>query len=298
MTSRRTPVLAAVLLAVLVAACDGDGSPSVEPTRSPTIEPTRTPSVPSPTRTVTRPTGEPTPPTTGPTTEPTTEPTTPPTTEPTEPTGPPTTPPTTPSTPPTTPPTTEPTTEPPATPTEPSTPTEGPTSAPTTPAGGSASEGKGDDEGFPAWLGWLLAALAVLTAVGVPVLVVGRRRRRWRADLAAAEAEVAWLARDLLPELRDTGTRDGAAGGWQVGGAGRVAAVEDRLTVLEASAPGDAERARATALRDAVRAARSRVEQALSPGATAPVPPVLDAVVADLEQALRVPATDGGPAPA
>ena len=81
-------------------------------------------------------------------------------------------------------------------------------------------------------------------------------------------------------------------------GAGRVAAVEDRLTVLESSAPGDADRERATVLRDAVRAARSRVEQALSPGATEPVPPVLDAVVADLEQALRVPGSHGGPGPA
>ena len=291
---RAAPVLAAVLLAALVAGCDGDGSPSVEPTRSLTNEPSRTPSVPSPTRTVTRPTGEPTEP-------PTTEPTAPPTTEPTAPTEPPTTspttPPTTPPTPPTTPPTTEPTTPPPSTPAEPTTPTE-PTSAPTTPAGSAASEGEGDDEDFPAWLGWLLAALALAGAVGIPVLVVVRRRGRWRADLAAAEAEVAWLARDLLPELRDTGTRDGAAGGWQVAGVGRVAAVEDRLTVLESSAPGDADRERATVLRDAVRAARSRVEQALSPGATEPVPPVLDAVAADLEQALRVPGSDGGPGPA
>jgi hypothetical protein len=147
-------------------------------------------------------------------------------------------------------------------------------------------------------LAWLLAALAVAAAVGIPVLVVVRRRGRWRADLAATEAEVAWLARDLLPELRDTGTRDGAAGGWQVAGAGRVAAVEDRLTVLGSSAPGDADRERATVLRDAVRAARSRVEQVLSPGATEPVPPVLDTVVADLERALRVPGSDGGAGPA
>jgi hypothetical protein len=149
---------------------------------------------------------------------------------------------------------------------------------------------------MPGW-GWLLVALAVLAIAGIPLLVVVRRRRRWRADLAEAEGEVAWLARDLLPEMRDTGTREGAAGAWRVAGADRVAAVEDRLTVLEPSAPGPADRARATALRDAVRAARSRVELALAPTATEPVWSVLDAVVADLEQALRPPAAEGAPGP-
>ena len=54
------------------------------------------------------------------------------------------------------------------------------------------------------------------------------------ADLAAAEDEVAWFARVLIPELRQSGSAEQVAGGWAVGSS-RVSAVEDRLTALEAS---------------------------------------------------------------
>ena len=53
-----------------------------------------------------------------------------------------------------------------------------------------------------------------------------------RRDLAEAEGELAWFARELLPELRQVGSREQVAGGWTVGQT-RVAAAEDRLTVLE-----------------------------------------------------------------
>ena len=48
----------------------------------------------------------------------------------------------------------------------------------------------------------LLAAVIVAVAVAVPLLLRARRRRAWRADLAAAEGEVAWFARVLVPQLR------------------------------------------------------------------------------------------------
>ena len=81
-------------------------------------------------------------------------------------------------------------------------------------------------------------------AIGIPLLLRSRRRAAWRAELAEAEGELAWAARELLPGLRTTGSREQVAGGWAVG-APRVAAAEDRLTVLESSAYDDGSRARA-----------------------------------------------------
>ena len=60
------------------------------------------------------------------------------------------------------------------------------------------------------------------------------------------------------------------AGGWAVGES-RVAAAEDRLTTLEATAPDDTARMRARGLRDAVRAARQDVQRLLA-AATGVVP--------------------------
>ena len=48
----------------------------------------------------------------------------------------------------------------------------------------------------------MLAAIVVVVAVVVPLLLRARRRRAWQDDLAAAEHEIAWLARLLIPELR------------------------------------------------------------------------------------------------
>ena len=55
--------------------------------------------------------------------------------------------------------------------------------------------------GAPSWLWWLLGALAVGAIIAVPLLS-RRRRQAWEAELAAAEDEVIWLARDLVPQLR------------------------------------------------------------------------------------------------
>ena len=87
-------------------------------------------------------------------------------------------------------------------------------------------------------------------AIGIPLLLRSRRRAAWRAELAEAEGELAWAARELLPGLRTIGSREQVAGGWTVA-APRVAAAEDRLTVLESSAYDEGSRARARELRDA-----------------------------------------------
>jgi hypothetical protein len=121
--------------------------------------------------------------------------------------------------------------------------------------------------------------------VAVPLLVRARQRRAWLADLAATEEEVAWFARVLIPELRQAGSFDQVAGGWAVGSS-RVSAVEDGLTALEASAPDDAGRTRARALRDAVRASRARMQELVGSGDAETLPRDLDAVAAELEAVL------------
>jgi hypothetical protein len=146
----------------------------------------------------------------------------------------------------------------------------------------------------PAWLWWLLAALVLALAVGIPLLVRSRRRSAWQAELASTEEEVAWLARDLVPELRRSGSREQAAGGWAVSSA-RVGTLEDRLTALTATAPDDPALQRATTLRDAVRASRTRLDALATPGTDQSLSTELDAVVTDLESALRPP--QPGPAP-
>ena len=124
------------------------------------------------------------------------------------------------------------------------------------PAEGEADE---DSEDVPAWVWWLLAALALALAVGIPLLVRSRRSKAWSADLAGAEQEVVWLVRELLPSLQRTGSREQAVGGWAVA-SDRVLALDDRLTSLEATAPNDAGRERARTVRDAVRVARGRMD--------------------------------------
>src|SRR5207302_637813 len=152
------------------------------------------------------------------------------------------------------------TSAPPPTQTAPPTRTTRPTptaSSAASPSTSSAAQASSETAGFPAW-GWFLVALLVLAGAAVPLIVRARRRRAWRAELAACEEEVAWLARVLLPQLRQAGAAEQVAGGWAVS-EGRVSAVEDRLTALEASAPDEAGRARARTLRDAVRSSRERM---------------------------------------
>jgi hypothetical protein len=103
----------------------------------------------------------------------------------------------------------------------------------------------------------------------------------------SAEGEVAWFARVLVPELRLAESLDQATGGWTVGSR-QVSALEDRLTALEATAPDDAGRTHARTLRDAVRAARTRLHGLLAAGQVDTLQRDLDAVAAELERALEV----------
>ena len=100
-----------------------------------------------------------------------------------------------------------------------------------------------------------------------------------------AEQEVSWIARVLVPELGQSSSLDQVEGGWTVD-AYRIAAVEDRLTALEASAPDDATRTSTRTLRDAVRASRGRVEELLQSADPETISPTLNEVAAQLEAAL------------
>jgi hypothetical protein len=245
----------------LLAGCGsgGEGGEGL-PTRSPALSPTKT--LPNPTRTPTR-TDEPTSeatnePTGGPTRGPTRQPTREPTEDQTEAAG-----------------------------TQTSEPTDE-FSSPTSSGEPTDSEeaGASDDEGLPTWAWWLLAAV-LLAAGGLTWVLIARSRRRgaWQEQLQAAEADVAWLARELLPQLRGAGSLDRATGGWQVA-LPRVAAAEDQLTVLESTAPSDVAGARARALRDAVRQARARMERLASEGPEDVWALDVDDAIGELEAAL------------
>jgi hypothetical protein len=260
MTGRVTGagLVGVVVLSLLSGCGGGDGGGSTErPTGSVTFSPTR--ELPRPTRTPSRTSRPREQPSAGPTDRPTEEPTEqPPTTAAPGPTG-----------------------DASATPSAEtsassipeisessatSRPPETPSSAVATPEGtpsGAESSGAAEsaDEGVPPWVWWLVGGLVVLLGILTWFGVArGRRRRAWEERLHAAEAEVAWLARELLPQLRATGSLEQVAGGWTVARP-RVSAAEDQLTVLESSAHGEASTARARVLRDAVRESRALVER-------------------------------------
>jgi hypothetical protein len=153
------------------------------------------------------------------------------------------------------------------------------------PSPSSSPAGESAETSADSWIWWALAGLLLAAAVATPLLVRAHRRRVWRADFATAEQEVAWFARVLVPELGQSGSIDQVEGGWTVG-ANRISAVEDRLTVLEGSAPDDATRTGTRVLRDAVRASRGRVEELLQSGDQAAISPTLNEVAAGLEAAL------------
>ena len=119
------------------------------------------------------------------------------------------------------------------------------------------------------WWGWCVHGAA---AGGVSASRRPRQRSRW-------------LARELLPQLRDTGSLERVAGGWQVG-LPRVTALEDELTVLESSTKKVEDAARARTLRDAVRSAHARVDSLVAGGGQDIWALDLDEVVALLESAL------------
>jgi len=139
-----------------------------------------------------------------------------------------------------------------------------------------------------------------LVAAVVAFLLVrrSRRRRAWAAELAAAESEVGWFARDLVPQLRGSGSVAGVAGGWAVA-VPRVTALDDRLTGLVTSAPGEQETARATAVQGAVRTARDRIAAVVATGGSDAWALDLDAAQAPLLAVLVPPAraNEQGPGP-
>ena len=135
------------------------------------------------------------------------------------------------------------------------------------------------------WLWWFLGAIVVAVAVVVPLLLRARRRRLWQDDMAAAEREIAWLARLLVPELRRVASPDEAVGAWTVE-ASRVSALEDRLTELAATARDDAGRGRALGLRDAVRTADLQLNVLVGARRFDTLAYDLDGVAAGLEAAL------------
>ena len=251
-----TRVAALTLAAALLLGSCADGGedrPAVDPTRSPSQQPSRTASLPSPTG---LPTGS------DATAEP--EPEQSDSAEAPE----------------------TPSETPEPTPTDSATPTATAEASPTTPSEDADDETAEDADAVPAGVWWLLAALVAGLAIGVPLVLRSRRQKTWQADLAAAKGEAAWLTRELLPELRRSVSREQVAGGWAVSSA-RVRALEDRLTALEATSPDEPAGAQPRALRDAVRAARVRVEALVAPGSSLSTSSELAGVSNDLEGALQ-----------
>jgi len=136
----------------------------------------------------------------------------------------------------------------------------------------------------------LLAGLGLLGAALATILVVrGRRRHAWDADLQEAEQEARWFAQELLPALEQAGSADEVAGGWRVA-AGRVTLIEDRLTGMSSAAPDEARARRARVLRDAVRAARQAMEARLVARDPSTLARDLTAIAAQLSATVGVPA--------
>ena len=281
-----------LLASSLVACADGEGPGISRPTRTPT----QTPSIdiPTPTRSPSRTpspseTQEPTPePTSEPTEEPTDEPTpeVEPTDEPTpevEPTDEPT-----PEVEPTDEPTleVEPTDEPTLDEVEP---TDEPTLEvePTEEPTDETAEDDATDESDPTWLWWLLAALLLGAAVGIPLLVRCRRRAAWRSG--SPRPRVSWLAGPRAP-ARPSPRRLPRAGRRRLGGR-RAPGRRGRGPAHGAGVhrPDEAGRDRARDLRDASRLARERMDQLVAPGPHDTWALDLDTVMADLEAALGPP---------
>jgi hypothetical protein len=145
----------------------------------------------------------------------------------------------------------------------------------------------GDDDGVDDGVArpwWLLAAVVVAVAAGALLYRRARHRQAWARDLTAAEAEVGWLARELLPGLAGSRSIEAAAGAWAIS-RDRVIALDSSLTRLETAAYDDIGELRARFLLDAVRRTVARVDAGVRGGDDqAFVATLLDAV-ADLESA-------------
>lgn len=154
-----------------------------------------------------------------------------------------------------------------ATPTQPATPPRTaaavPTPQPATPAATQTQAvvaTSSSTTSTPAWLWWLIGAVVLAIAATVAFLLRRRgRRRAWVEQLSAAAAELTWFSRELIPQLGQAASIQQMLGGWQIS-AGRVIALEDRLTALEAEAADESRRSQARALRGGVRGARTHLD--------------------------------------
>jgi len=126
------------------------------------------------------------------------------------------------------------------------------------PSGTASGSGSGDEEDTQSWWWLLIPVLLIAAVVAWLILRRSRSRQAWEARLASSESEIGWFARDLIPQLRGSGSAAGVSGGWAVA-LPRVASLDDALSQLITTAPGDPQRTRALTMRDAVRTARDRV---------------------------------------
>ena len=174
---------------------------------------------------------------------------------------------------------------------EPATPTPTPTAAQTeavTPTSSSTNS-------TPAWLWWLIGAI-VLAVIIVSAFLIRRNNRKqaWADRLSSSEADVAWFARELIPQLSQAPSVQQIAGGWRIS-SGRIVAAEDRLTSLESTATDEVGRGQTRTLRDAVRSARARLDALAVVGDMGTAMSQLQAAAGELEAALAAvgPATQG-----
>jgi hypothetical protein len=162
---------------------------------------------------------------------------------------------------------------------------------------GTSGAGGGEDETSAEDWWWVLIPILLVAVIGFLLFRHAGTRHAWESRLAIAERETGWFARDLIPQLRRSGSPAGVSGGWAVA-APRVATLDDRLSELVSTAPGHGERARASALQEAVRTARDRVVAVVGAGDRSTQWALdLDDAQAPLLEVLVAPSTsgDGGP---
>jgi hypothetical protein len=160
------------------------------------------------------------------------------------------------------------------------------TTKPAQATGAASSSASSSASSTPVWVWWLIGAV-VLAAAIASVLLLRRRSRKhaWAEEFTLAKREVVWLAREFVPLLARAPTAQQIAGGWRIQ-AGRVVAIEDQLTRLEATAVDDVGRSQARTLRDAVRASRTHLGALDNAGDTATAMDLLRSTATDLETAL------------
>jgi hypothetical protein len=133
---------------------------------------------------------------------------------------------------------------------------------------------------------WLIGAVVLAAAVTTVVLLRRRSKKQaWAERFGATKGQVAWFARELIPQLGRAPTAAQMAGGWRIE-AERIVSIEDQLTTLEATGVDDVGRGRARTLRDAVRASRTRLAGLDGTADTVAATDLLRSAAAELETAL------------